>query len=381
MKVRRLGAVVVLALMAVGLGVVRARRVSEKDGAPTIQPAPVVVATAAVRSGQVQDGRRFLGDVVAGEEAPLAARILSQVLAVDVREGDAVRKGQRLIQLDARELDDAVASTEGAVAAAAEGVAAAESAYAAQRAATSRDQVLVDAKAISREAWERSTASQAGVKARLEAARAQLTAARRAADSAAVRRGYAVIQAPFAGVVSARHVDPGDLAAPGKPLLTLVRTDGLRVRVKVTAEMLATVTVGRPVRLQTPAGVEPVAVARVFPAMDQSHLGTFEVDLPASGFGLMAGSTAPVEVPLPAAEGLIVPVRALLEGGGRAVVFTVSDGVAHAVSVRVTDRSAADAVVTGPLHAGDRVVVGLPSRLMQLADGTPVQVADTIASR
>ena len=381
MNARRLAAVVVLVLLVVGLGVVRARRVREKDDAPTIQPAPVVVQTAAVRSGQVQDGRRFLGDVVAGEEAPLAARILSQVLAVDVREGDAVRKGQRLIQLDAREFDDAVASTEAAVAAATEGVAAAESGYAAQRDATRRDKVLVDAKAISLEAWERSTASEAAAKARLEAARAQLTAARRAADSAATRRGYAVIQAPFAGVVSARHVDPGDLAAPGKPLLTLVRTAGLRVRVKVTPETLAEVAVGRPVRLETPAGAEPVAVARVFPAMDASHLGTFEADLPPSGFGLLAGSTVPVEVPLQAAEGLVVPVRALLEGGGETVVFTVSAGAAHVVPVRVTGRSADDAVVTGALHAGDRVVVGLPSRLMQLAEGTPVQVADTVASR
>ena len=381
MNARRLGAVVVLVLLVVGLGVVRARRVREKNDAPTIQPAPVVVETAAVRRGEVQDGRRFLGDVVAGEEAPLAARILSQVLAVDVREGDPVRTGERLIQLDSRELDDAVAASQAAVAAAGEGVAAAESAYAAQRDATGRDKVLVDAHAIAREEWERSDASLAAAKARLEAARAQLTAARRAADSAATRRGYAVIQAPFDGVVSARHVDPGDLAAPGKPLLALVRTTSLRVRVKVTAEVLGAIAVGGPVSLDTPAGPEQIRVARVFPAMDASHLATFEADLPPSGFGLMAGSTVPVEVRSPAVEGLVVPVRALLESDGGTVLFTVSAGAAHLVRVRVTGRSADDAVVTGPVHAGDRVVVGLPSRLMQLAEGTPVQVADAVASR
>ncbi len=381
MNARRLGAVVVLVLLAVGLAAVRALRVREKNDAPAIQPAPVVVEVATARHGEVHDGRRFLGEVVAGEEAPLAARILSQVLAVRVREGDTVRKGQRLIELDPRELDDAVGASQAAVAAATEGVAAAESGYAVQRDATGRDQVLVDARAISREEWERSGASLAAAKARLEAARAQLTAARRAADSAETRLGYTAIQAPFDGVVSARFVDPGDLAAPGKPLLTLVRTTSLRVQVKVAAETLAAVAVGRPVSLETPAGPQQIQVARVFPAMDGSHLGTFETDLPPSGFGLAAGSTVPVEVPSPAVEGVVVPVAALLESESGTVLFTVVAGVAHVVPVRMTARSADDAVVSGDVHAGDRVVVGRPSRLMQLAEGTPVQVAEAVASR
>ncbi len=379
MNARRLGAIVVLVLVVVGLVAIRALRVREKNDAPTIQPAPVVVETAAVRRGEVQDGRRFLGEVVAGEEAPLAARILSQVLAVRVREGDAVRKGQRLIELDPRELDDAVGASQAGVAAAAEGVAAAESAYAVQRDATGRDQVLVDARAISREEWERSGVSLAAAKARLEAARAQLTAARRAADSAETRLGYAAIQAPFDGIVSARFVDPGDLAAPGKPLLTLVRTTSLRVRVKIAAEMLAEIAVGHPVGLDTPAGPQQVPVARVFPAMDSSHLATFEADLPPSGFGLAAGSTVPVQVPSPSVEGVIVPVAALLESESGTVLFTVVAGVAHVVPVRVTARSADDAVVTGDVRAGNRVVVGRPSRLMQLAEGTPVQLGAAVA--
>jgi multidrug efflux system membrane fusion protein len=381
MNVRRIGAAVVLALLAIGLAAVRAQRVREQNDAPTMQPAPVVVEVAAVRHGAVQESRRFLGQVVAGEEAPLAARILSQVLAVDVREGDTVQRGQRLIELDSRELDDAVGATQAAVAAAGEGVAAAESAYAAQRDATGRDQVLVDARAISREEWERANASLAAAKAGLEAARAQLTVARRAADSAATRRGYALILAPFDGVVSARHVDPGDLAAPGRPLVTLVRTAGLRVRTKVAADTLASVTVGRLVRLETPAGSHLVRIARVFPAMDGSHLATFEADLPPSGLGLMAGSTVPVDVLAREVEGLAVPAGALLESDSNAAIFTVADGRAHVVPVRVTARSADDAIVSGDVHAGDHVVVGRPSRLMQLAEGTPVQVAGPVASR
>jgi RND family efflux transporter MFP subunit len=381
MKGTRIGAVVATALLVVGLAAVRTQRVREKNQAPTLGAAPVAVEDAAVRRGAVQEARRFLGEVVASEEAPLAARILSQVIAVSVREGDGVRRGQRLVELDPRELEDVAVASQAAVAAAVEGVAAAESAYQAQHDSTSRDKVLADARAISREQWERSEVSLLAAKARLEAARAQLTAARRASDSAATRRGYAVIQAPFDGVVSARYVNPGDLAAPGKPLVAVVATGGLRVRVKVPAETVDRIAIGRPVRLDTPAGQREVKVSRVFPSMDASHLATFEADLPAAGSDLIVGSTVPVEVPHAAVAGLLVPADALLENENGTVVFTVAGGKAHLVRVHVMARSTAEAAVSGEVRDGDRVVVGRPSRLMLLAEGTAVQVAESARAR
>jgi RND family efflux transporter MFP subunit len=280
-----------------------------------------------------------------------------------------------LVELDPRELEDAVAAAEGTVTAASEGVAAAEQGYAAERDATARDQVLVNARAIAREQWDRSQASLAASRARLESARAQLTTARRTLDSARTRRGYAVIQAPFDGVVSARHVSPGDLAAPGKPLVTVVSTARLSVRVKVPAESAESIAVGATIRVETAGTWQPVHVSRVFPAMDASRLATFEADLP--GSNLLPGSTVSVEVPLPAVSGLLLPADAVLESERAHIVFVVAGGKIRMVSVRLVAHDAAGGtVVTGALREGDMVVVGRPSRLMMLTDGAAVRIGE-----
>jgi len=375
MKATRIGGAVLSVLVIAGLVAVRAQRAQEKAHAPTLAPAPVAVAVARVRTGQLQEARRFLGEVAAIDESPLAARIVAQVVRVTVREGDRVRRGQVMVELDSRELEDAVAAAEAGVAAAHEGVAAAEQGYATERDATARDQVLLNARAIAREQWERSQASLATSRARLEAARAQLTTGSRGLDSARTRRGYAVIQAPFDAVVSARHVSPGDLAAPGKALITVVGTGGLSVRVKVPAESVAAIAVGATIRVETAGGWQPVHVSRVFPAMDASRLATFEADLP--GSNLVPGSTVSVEVPLSAVAGLLVPADAVLESEKAQVVFVIAGGKVRMVAVRrVAHDEGGDAVVTGALHEGDLVVVGRPSRLMMLTDGAAVQIGE-----
>jgi RND family efflux transporter MFP subunit len=356
--------VVVLAVAAifVGLAAVRVKRAREKAGAPTLAPTPEAVQVATVREGTVTETRRFLGEVSGAEEAALSARILAPVTAVAVREGDQVRRGQELVRLEAGELENAVQ-------AAAAGVSAADVAFATQRDASARDRVLFEAKAISQEDWDRSRASEAAAESRLLAAREGLDAARR-------RRDYAVIAAPFDGVVASRDVDPGDLAAPGKALLTLVRRGGVRVRVKLPAELLAGVAVGRSLALDAPEAPVEARITRVFPAMDASHLATVEAELAAPPPGLVSGATVGVDVPVATAAGWVVPERALLEGEAGAFVFRVSDGRAHPVSVHVASRSPEAAVVSGPLRDRDRVIVAQPSRLMTLADGSPVTIVE-----
>ena len=350
----------VVGLLAVGLVAVRVKRSREKSAAPRLVQAAAAVEVAPVKEGTVTETRRFLGEVSGAEEAALSSRVLAPVTAVTVREGDAVRRGQELVRLEAGELETAVR-------AAAAGVSSAEVAFAAQRDASARDRVLFEARAISQEDWDRSRANES-------AAQSRLVAAREALDAAGRRRDYAVIAAPFDGVVTRREVDPGDLAVPGKALLTLVRKGGVRVRVKLPAEMLFALAVGAPLSLDAPAGRLEGRLTRVFPAMDASHLATVEAELAVAPAGLVSGATVGVDVPIGSAAGWVVPGRALLEGGAGAFVFRVSEGRVHPVSVRVASRSPESAVVAGALQDQDRVILAQPSRLMTLAEGTPVTI-------
>jgi RND family efflux transporter MFP subunit len=381
MSRRRTVAIVVLAMVATGLLAIRFRRAHQVASESTLLATPVVVETASVRKAGLRETRRFLGEVMAREQPPLAARIMAQVTNVAVREGDRVGAGAVLIELDPREFDDAVVAAEAGLASAREGLAAAEVAFTTQRDASARDRVLVDAGAISREEWDRSEAAQAAAEARREAARAQLTAAERALASARTRRGYATITAPFDGVVANRYVDPGDLASPGRPLLSLLPTSGARIRVKVPSETLPELEVGRTVRCQGDGGPFEARVARIFPAVDGTRLGTFEAEVPPRTPGMVAGATLTVEVGLARPVALVVPRDALLEGEQGAFVFGVAGGRARQVPVRVLARTASEAAVEGALREGEVVAVGRPSRLMLLADGSPVQPAGGQAGR
>jgi RND family efflux transporter MFP subunit len=182
------------------------------------------------------------GTVRARSSAIIAAKWMGYVREVKVQVGDRVREGQLLVVLDARDLD---ASANQAAAAREEvrnGFPEADSAVAAAKAnldlvqsTFKRMNELYEKKSISDQEFDEASAklkaAQAGF-AMAQAKRTQMDAKLAQADqevrAAQVTRSYAEVVAPFSGIVTAKSVDPGNLAAPGAPLLTIER-DGYRL--------------------------------------------------------------------------------------------------------------------------------------------------------
>ncbi len=368
----RMVAILVAVLVIGGLLAVRHKRVVEKNDAPVLAEPATAVQVVVVRRGPLESVDHVLGEVYGADDADIAPQVSGQVMAVLVREGAYVTHGAVLARLDTRELDDGVAEGQA-------DVDAARAAHQAQVAATSRDSVLFANKAISQEQWEGSQALRAAATGRIEVARHRL-------DQANARLGYAVVRAPFTGVVSARMADPGDLAVPGKPLLRMVRQSAVRVRGTIPPELMTKIHPGTAVDLTL--GDEPVhaTVSRIFPAMQGSHLATFEVDVAHPTPGYVAGATVGIDLHLRGGAGLLVPLDALLEGSAGTHAFVVGqnkDGAQtlRVVALTVTTRSLDQAIVEGDLREGDRVVVARPSRLMDLADGMPVHAVDAAPGR
>ncbi len=372
---KKFGWILVVILIAAGLVVVRMKRMNQKESAPLVKIVPPTVEVATVSEGQVVHSRHVLGRVIGSDEAAVAPRIMGQVLKVRVREGDTVKPGQVLVEIDPREIQDAVSQAEAGVAAAKEAVAATQTGYDTQHSATARDKILFEAKAIAAEQWDRSRAADQAAAARLEAARARLTVSEKQLDQAKTRLGYTRLQAPFSGVVSARLADPGALAVPGKPLVKLVHHSGVRVRAEVPPEDFSVLKIGQPLRLSLGDISISAQVSRVFPAMGASHLATFEADLSEPPPGFVSGATVGVDLELKGAEGVRVPADALLDGENGSFVFKLEGESIHPLKVDILARSMEDAVISGDLSVGDRVVVARPSRLMTLAEGMKVRVA------
>lgn len=362
MKRKRIIGIVVIILIVAVLVIVRAKRVRQMESAPLVKEVPMAVQTASVSKGRVVRTGHVLGTVFGAEESDLAPQVMARVLKVNVREGAVVQTGQLLALLDAREFKDAVTEAKAVLASA-------EVAYQAQRDATARDKRLFEVKAIALEEWQRSQAAEAAASAQLEAARQKL-------DQARTQLSYCHIVAPTNGVVARRLADPGDLAVPGKPLLQLVSQQTVRVRASLPPEDFVELCLGQPVTLKTDRSTVDATVSRVFPAMGDSHLASFECDVTNPPPGLVSGATVGMDVQLSSAAGLVVPTDALLEGNKGAWVFAVDNGAVKPIQVEVLDRSLEKVAIQGNVRAGEPVIVARPSRLMTLAAGMKVAEAN-----
>ena len=371
---KRLGWIIVVVIVVAGSGALRMKRSNQKENDPLLTPVIPAVEVSEVRTGRVAQSRTVTGTVVADNEATVAPLIMAQILEIRVREGDSVAGGDLLALLDTRELEDALSQAEAGLEASRSAIAAARAAWQAQESATNRDRLLFEAKAISQEQWDHSRTAEISSRARLDGTQAEMRSASKRRDQARTRQGYARLTAPFDGRVVNRSADPGDLAIPGKPVLTLVRGDGIRVRAQLPADDLTAITEGLEVRLSLGGASVDSNISRVVPAMDQSHLAVFEVDLQTPPAQFVPGATVSVDLKLRAMEGIVVPTRTLLEGQYGTWVFTVANGIVHPVEVEVLTRSTTHAVVNGDLNEEDLVVTALPSRLMLLADGMKVHI-------
>jgi RND family efflux transporter MFP subunit len=293
----------------------------------------------------------------------VAAQVPGAILEMRWREGDRVAKGQVMALIDPRTLEDAAQAAEARLAAAQED-------YDKQAAIFARDKVLLAGGAIAQQAFDISKAQLAGT----QAAR---VSAEKALQSTRVMRSYASVSAPYAGVVTARLAEPGDLAAPGRPLYTIQVPGPVKVLSKLAQDQLAQLRAGDAVTFGSGDATVAGTTTRIYPALDAAHLGSVETVLPRSPFDLPPGATVNARYAAAPASGLVVPNQALLQGVEKTLVVKVENGTARPVRVTIVRRGDGGAVVApqgGGLKAGDTVVVGLPSELMALTAGTPVAV-------
>ena len=239
-----------------------------------------------------------------------------------------------------------------------------------ERSATSQE--LDEASAALKQADARAVmaAAQADVAARgIEAAEAGA----RAAD---IAQSWTTLTAPFDGVVSARHADPGTMAAPGQPLLTLEGTGALQMDVRVDASRAAALGVGHPaeVRLDASDSDEWIAgriaeIARVDPA---SHSFVVTVDVGANT-DWRSGLFGRARFRGPSSERLTVAGDAVVTRGQLTFVYVVgADDHARLRLVSLGETGSDRVDVLAGLSDGDRVVL---RPAPTLADGAKVRVA------
>ncbi|MCL4798596.1 MAG: efflux RND transporter periplasmic adaptor subunit [Burkholderiales bacterium] len=257
--------------------------------------------TAPVSMREVGETYAAEGVVEAVRQSMIAAQTQGRIVELAVEAGDRVARGQVIARIDEREASQVVATAEAQVAQA-------EAALANARVNFERTRKLVAQKFVSEAALDKAQTD-------YDAAKAQVAAARAGAAQARTGKGYTVISAPFAGVISARHVDLGEMAQPGRALVTLFDPKDLRAVVTVPQAKLA--AMARPIvaRIELPTLGERLDAhgVTVLPAADaRTHTTQVRLDLPDGVKGVYPGMFARGRFTLGEARKLVVPASAIV---------------------------------------------------------------------
>lgn len=353
--------------------------VTDAGAAPTSEPAPMPVAAARVASTQIAGGTVQMARVEAAQQVELRPRVAGAIVAVLFREGELVREGQPLFQIDPRPFQMAVsrARADMLLARTREAMTSSEA---------SRARQLHASQAIASEEVERRASAHAEAQARLAYAEAAL-------QSAQLELDFSLVRAPITGRVGRALVTVGNLVGAGQgaaPLTTLVSPAPLHVHFDLADRQLlrqlsdSASTAGWRALILDEDGQHTLAHAPVDfrhhsidPATGTLRLRA-RVDRPQQG--LLPGQVVRVSLDTGRRDPtLTVPDRAVgTDQGGHYVLVVDDDGK---VGYRAIGIGAADGerrIVTSGLRAGETVVT---SRLMGVRPGMTVQpqMAETTA--
>jgi len=370
------------------------------------------VTTAAAIKRELPRFFEATGSLAGDQQTDVAPQTSGKVVAIGVDIGSYVKRGQMLVQLDESELklrvDQATAQVEQAKAAVRQAeekiglrsgqafdpnkvaeVAAAKVALDLADKNLKRADKLIESGDVSRSFYDEQRARRDQLKEQYEVQLAQArqnyaavdvsrTSVANAQAALALARknlSYAVIPAPIDGFVSERTADLGEYVSPQQKVVTIVRTNPLRIRIDIPEQAIPEVKVGQSVSIATSAWPDKNfagRVARIAPNVSaQSRTLTVEAEIENSGNALKPGQFATVRILQERAEpAVLVPSRAVVSEAGVSRVYVIKDGHAEQRLVQ-TGQTDGDLIEIKSGVAADELVA--TSNLEQLSDGIAVK--------
>ncbi len=273
---------------------------------------PPRVPTVQVQASTQAGAMEFEASLQPVKQSTISAQVPGNVTQLLVKAGDKVVSGQLIARIDEREANANVSRNQAAVA-----QANAEWQNAQLRIKRSRE--LYAQGFISRSALDDSQTQYDAARA----ARDQAVAGRR---EAGLLKGFATVSAPYAGVVLATHVQAGELASAGKPLVTIYEPEAMRAVAYIPVSSAAALTGALQTQVQLPGGAWVAPVARTtLPAADPvSQTMELRLDLARRDTAnALPGQSVRVRFDGAPVSRLVVPAASVLQRGELTAVYVV----------------------------------------------------------
>ena len=318
----------------------------EPPAAPRPAAAPLATATAELREVELATTAEAVVEAV--RQSTVSAQVSGRIVDIRFDVGDRVEKGAVILRIDERAASQAVAASEAQVREA-------EAALVNARAQFERTRQLLAQKFVSQAALDKAEADYKAAESRMKATLA-------GAGAAATEKSFTTIVAPYSGVVSARHVQLGEMASPGKALLTGFDPTGLRVVATVPSAQVPAIQAGARARIEVPSLARWVDVksVTVVPSADpRTHTTQVRLELPDNAKGLLPGVFARAHFVTGRAPRLMVPREAVLRRSEVTAVYVVgADGAPRLRQVRTGTAADEKSIeILAGLKAGEKVAL------------------------
>jgi RND family efflux transporter MFP subunit len=337
------------------------------------------------------------GFIVARRIATVSSKSTGRVREVLIEEGQRVEAGQILATLDPIDADAQQALASAQLSASQSQIAQVEAQLVEAEANVRRLTLLVKDKLVSRQQYDQSVAQRDALRASLVSTRRNAEVANRQLDVASIGVDNTIVRAPFAGVITAKAAQPGEIVSPISAgggftrtgIGTIVDMDSLEIEVDVNEAYIGRVQPGMPVEAVLNAYPDwriPAEVIAIIPAADRSK-ATVKVRIalklrdpkivPDMGVRVSFLEKAAPNAPKP--TGVWVPSRTIVVAEGedtdkakRGTVFAIADGVVSARAVELAETRDTDRRISAGLKPGERIV----SEPKGMRDGQRVIVAE-----
>ena len=293
------------------------------------------------------------GVVEAIKASMIAPQVSGSITVLSVKVGDHVKAGQLLARIDTRMANQQAISNQAQVLAAQAQLSAARSEY-------ERKRRLYEKQYISQAALERSESD-------FKTAEAQTKAQLAQTGMSGVQTGLHTLNAPYAGVIAEVMGEVGDMAMPGKPLLTLYDANGFRVVVNVPQSKIGNLKRVENINVLIPAAqeVERNLIStqlNVLPTTDPvSHMATVRLTLPKNLLSITPGMFARAILPVSGSteqSQIFVPAQSVVKRSELMAVYVVDkQGQPHLRQIRLGRRQGGNFEVFAGLQAGELVAL------------------------